>query len=1677
MNCTHTFNGVSLSEDQFNKLVNRAVEVIKNTPTPYALHADHILSVLNKLNINELNENTLADIVTLNETLADQYDVDQEFIKITDNGIEINHELINQVNSDIEAINKVSPELIESTMNDILFAQPNELTGYTYDPIKENRFITTIKHKESLLYGLEKQKNEFEAKKAQYKTNMMSDEYGDIIKTIKEIDTRINGRGFETDPNGYIPGLRREITALKTKDDFNMLYDFLLADETRLDTLSKRNDNYSISESRKILNFFEALKSIDVATSNTIFTNPIFTDSDLIAPKTIIKINIEKFKKLGERITNKYTIPVATREVELLNALINEDPHIGILIDDLRDKVAVIEKEKAKKANVPYVEKTLSAYDVFFKLAMKDINWWDAHVMNGVIGTFSDFGPMMQIADKLLQEKIAFYEGQDNIFSEKMTELIPKVNAKLKELGHGIVLGLGVSYNIFRQKYRNGKKTLSLISRHSAEYNEVFEKVQNEFKKATDNIRSSLRGSAAVIGIDNANFSRVQSLRKMIIQVDPRKIKIIKDAFPEFSQYFIDDNGENERELKANLNSNIGYDEVVSEQLEQVKKFKAIYRRIVKSALEKENKTNILDLSDRTKEDLDIFITENNPFIAAKYIANGEKRKVGLYFKYPNLKYNTLVPRRKKANLHSTVPLHPTTKELQYVESNEETGFYDDTFPTIENDQNLYAFWKLSNEMMETKKYLPLEQQNQLRNNVIAGKVKSFKDIILDPDVRWAKKLSPAFKRIHDNFITSLSVLKTRTQAREKAVDVMTNQEESEISLGLINTYGHEIDQNMIIAGTSFIQTLDSANKTPFLRIKEKQVQKGYYKFTKHSKIGYNKLSPTSKLMLSKYLEVGNSDSEILTALGVSPNISSVTLNTLMVDIGRIIYRDVIDKVVENETFNLPQALKIYSAAVALYAGRNAARPIIDVIKKQFKTIPKANTNNVGEFIGTNSTEERSRANKTFDLWFNKHVLGNLSSEVIGVAKDKVYKPLKDRFNNRYSWISNIGTSSLTYDEKIIVDELQKLIDHEDAIIGTDRNQELINALIHDRDNIGRNFSTSAILDRVLDLIRMVGLALNPKAGISNIVQGKTSNFINASSGQWVKESSWWRGESIAIGSIVKGTGISRIFKNSVPKGAKKIAIMMKRMKLFQDSSNEIHKASLDSAVANPTVGNIYFFQNRTEYINQAPILAALLIDTEITGKDGTVSNVWDALNEDAKLTDNFATDENKLTWEAAQSKEAGEFIIKATDTISMWQGDYSRFGKSVYSNHQWFKVVAMFKTWVSRQVHTRFSINYYDLKHHIWVKGRYRSLNAASGLTLLGTVAATLTGFGLITVSAMAVGAILGKIYGVEESQVKKTYNDPMLNTLAEIGMNISQIVLKSALMPVKLAYGLTTGKQLLKGSKINDYLDNGHRNNKVDAGLMNANLTEASLIISTLMIRLILKAVTKDRDEDEDDAMLNIALNMCGRTLNDLTLFYNPLAFTEGMAGVPLYQKGKDIVKLSDTLSEVFGEGSDIIVTGVDAGDSKTGKIISKLIFPSLFRTDLGFGTINSRVFDKFGFEDITLSETKRMETLIDNSRAEVKEYYTKKYTKMTTPEMVNTLKQQILKDHPDMKESLAKRKAIRILDKQMQSQITKKKNELIPTLKQRQKIMTEEAFKNLNIKKLKKNIEETTSIEMTE
>lgn len=628
--------------------------------------------------------------------------------------------------------------------------------------------------------------------------------------------------------------------------------------------------------------------------------------------------------------------------------------------------------------------------------------------------------------------------------------------------------------------------------------------------------------------------------------------------------------------------------------------------------------------------------------------------------------------------------------------------------------------------------------------------------------------------------------------------------------------------------------------------------------------------------------------------LNVKPDINEikrvmfVSSESSDIPVGRIIKNYVINEVVEMSSFNLPKTLGYFSKLTAEYNGRSEVLPMLNHLKDLHKTVK------------TLDDKERIKAVEAFEDQFNNKVLGLYNTKEKGkVLQTKVYSK----------------------EDKKRIDEIKILLKSNTV------SKEDKEFLKEELKNIGRNISANQILKTLIELIRKKILGLNPKSEANNYIQGKVANEILAASGKYFKHESYYRAAAL--------------YRN--PKNHEKFKILLNRLDVFQDATNEYQEIGLSTDLSLTKLGKYikpYALRRVTEEAIQTPLMGAFLIDNEIVGKDGiTTSNIWDALDENGMLKEEFRTDENINNWEKTKGKEFDLLKGKIISALKV-HGDYDELGNLLYRRSSGGRAFMVFKSWLPEIIYKYWGEEHMNLEGGIkHEKGILRSATPITG-ALIGFS----TGGSIAALPGAIGGTIAGGIMPFLIQNLDANSETQNLKVLQELVVHGKVYLQKMIGLPANLI----SGKMIVKQDAIEQYQNLGFTEN--DAQNLTQIMQKIAIQSYALLLIMVVKGLLWDPDDEKDSArrrIYNLLSNRLVSVINDLSLYANPKEFYELVMEGAVKRTLDDVGTLVGDIGK-FINGDDIYLNGPYRGQHRVVRSFNKLVLPTPFKdfTHGGFG-----------------------------------------------------------------------------------------------------------------------------------
>jgi hypothetical protein len=576
--------------------------------------------------------------------------------------------------------------------------------------------------------------------------------------------------------------------------------------------------------------------------------------------------------------------------------------------------------------------------------------------------------------------------------------------------------------------------------------------------------------------------------------------------------------------------------------------------------------------------------------------------------------------------------------------------------------------------------------------------------------------------------------------------------------------------------------------------------------------------------------------------------------------------RDVLSK---QQTWDLTKILKAYSLTVLAYKHKSAIEPELRLLNQEIQDLGELEINKANQVQtdpnGKVISNKQGLVNikSAWEFFFDSQYLGIGGRKVEGVSKTKLY----------------------TKEEQKRKEELEDLLSKETD----DKNKDFLQEQI---DSLGGFRTASGAGDALLKLNTLKGLGWNFGSAFSNIGFGVISNLIQGADGRDYSMKNLRKAYMLTLNSVGRNLSADILFND--PNGtATKIRSLMDKWNLLQTSNKELYDTSQKSSFNKLRRFGPYTLQERSEYLNQAPIMIAVMMDFKAKDTEGNEVNLWDAFGPDGKLKEGYTSDFDEI-----------RIIQKIKKIIEMNHGDYNNAlkVKSTFMG----RAFSQFRTWMFEGFANRFesgvksdgtpNIDYalsYGLSDPYIRKGRYRSYTKGQ-LTTTGAAIGTALLPGIGTALGAGAGYLVGKFAGLETSE----------NALSDTLFTLKQLA----------------RKLMFKPTQFQDKFD------ATDAANMRKNMTELYILMGLMGIALLLKGMVDD-DDEKDSMVTNFLLNQTIRLRTDVGFYTNPLEFEKlTKTAVPMASMIQDVSELfGDIGAHLNDEEDDIFQSGPFKGSPK--------------------------------------------------------------------------------------------------------------------------------------------------------
>lgn len=1408
---------------------------------------------------------------------------------------------------------KVNPEYVNYEYNKLPIKNNNEVS---YSPelnseeergnVNNNTGPNTRNNSDNtIIAGITEKYMQFKRQELEYYKNKLDDikRKKNIVNITKEALENLNKKqrdlNLMLDGNKElgIVGIRNEIKDMKG-DNVRAVSYYMEKDLDRLEKLSKSNNENDIKEANRVIEFIKGAGTFDRDDNNPFFNeDEVFLkdqDGELTSDYLLDDRTRSAFSQWAAKAVG-YKNKVDERERELLEMNVNGNTLTKSTYGDPRFKYREI----------------MHSED-----GLRDADWFSMYLLDPTHGLFSNNGILPSIALSNLIESTESKERWSRDMDDWLNNNESDIKKELIKLGHDTdhlgILGIkAASFNLFKQITREGNETHNLVQRETKEYTDakstalyIFQQAFNKASTYKDYENSQKAYNRAFEGLKKWR-------RENSIMLDPSRLEDV-----DYKKEIVGMVGEK------------GFKSMVDEQERNQTNYESYRQGTVERLLVMENKNTYDELSDNAKNGVRAWEASYDPkkgyedFNSVKGIFFGDK-KWGNY-----MNYNTFIPRKYVADITANI------KEDKYEikNTNKETGHWDASYEKIQANPTLSNFYDKIKEFCEVMyENMPYDLQEKTGIYSLPGLMKTTAEIVNSntETTNMLSRIGKAYQAIMNRFRTSFGVVK-QGNISYAIKDPITGKSNYKVNDGFLRHNSRAIDDRNLIERTKFLQAFNSNRlEAPLTGIKQS------------TSLLLSQLNPSSLIQVAQYLHANVTLDQI--EAGNTGAIKAKLDKTIdgkdyIVDIGRLINDFSTHSVVQSQSFDLPKLMRYFSEMTMAYAARNEALPINEILKKHYSRIQAPDTNNVGETIwnkisGKKGQEVakvgiRTGANRQFDDWFDRVMLNNYSNKHIGVFGKE---------NNVDGSIPLVGKTIYTTEQRKEYNELQKLITNE-------KDEKVKSSLITARDKLGKTRTATAALDNFLNWIRTLRLGYNLSSMATNFLEGVTSNMILGASDEYFDPKEIFYGYRVIKWSFAKNITFGYLEHPL----AKKNRSLTEKFNVIIDSRNELQK-SMSSKIldaANPYAGN-----QRVEYINQSPIMIAMLRTLKIKDTEGNESSVWDAYNPDGHLKTEFQTPENIENWEALEGEQYQAFKQKLEGLIILGHGNYHDLRGMMAKSSSLGKMGMMFKTWLPEAVYWRLA----NKQDNIFLgkqgtKGIYRSYGAGTGAVHGAAVGAAMFG---------PLGAIVGGGIGALAAGIGGT--DSGVSFLKESIEATRLLVKKSLGIPINLIVGKQIinlhNKQFFGKGQYFDYVGKSAKFTAQDTKNLQANMADIAMQLIWLGLILATKHFfwdDNDKPNDPERIAHNILMNKLMQLGSQASMYTNPVAFKSNtIESVAVIDYLKSVSKEVDDVQKWFN-GQDIVQSGTGAGKSATWAQTKKILLPGFFKDNLlGFKSMGQSVY----------------------------------------------------------------------------------------------------------------------------
>ena len=389
------------------------------------------------------------------------------------------------------------------------------------------------------------------------------------------------------------------------------------------------------------------------------------------------------------------------------------------------------------------------------------------------------------------------------------------------------------------------------------------------------------------------------------------------------------------------------------------------------------------------------------------------------------------------------------------------------------------------------------------------------------------------------------------------------------------------------------------------------------------------------------------------------------------------------DKFARDKSYDFGKIIKAYSHAALLYKHKARIEDAMNVANIVMDHAVEQQVNAAGEGINRQYGDPKTKvglSNMKNQLEATmKYFYGYKFHKIEGQTKVKAYTKEEEITKSQLETLKEQSYSKFltgTFSQKDFLTSVEKI----DIQI----------------DKIGGFYAGNKMADMLLKYIQLKGMGWNIFAGFCNVAFGTPSNYIEASSGQRFNVKDLNAAYKIALTTI----------GGENTQTGKKVISLMKKFNVLKETRNELDKSTSGTSSfswfgKNFKWLNPYQVQAKTEYMNQSPVLIAMMLHTKVKNAEGKEVSMWEAYDEEGKIKENYIENETPL-----------RFKERVDEAISVIHGNYDPDKVIAGKQYTVFRAATQFKTWALMGFYDRFGERKYSHVAGFYKEGRYKAYN-----------------------------------------------------------------------------------------------------------------------------------------------------------------------------------------------------------------------------------------------------------------------------------------------------------------------------------------------------------------------------